>query len=147
MKTISVKADDIERKWYVVDAEGQSLGRMASRIAGVLRGKHLPSYTPHVDTGDFVVVINCEKVKLTGLKAEQIKYHKHTGYVGNLKTYGATEKLEREPEFVVRHAVKGMLPKNKLGRKMFKKLKVYAGSEHPHAAQAPQALDLTAKAK
>jgi large subunit ribosomal protein L13 len=138
MKTYSVKAGEIERRWYVVDAEGKILGRMASDIARVLRGKHKPTYTPHLDTGDFVVVVNADKVVLSGRKAEQKEYFRHTGYMGGEKFIPFRRMLETHPERVVELAVKGMLPKNALGRQMFEKLRVYAGSEHPHQAQQPE---------
>jgi large subunit ribosomal protein L13 len=140
--TYSAKESDVQGKWYLVDAEGVILGRLASSIAARLRGKHNPLFTPHVDTGDFVVVINAEKIKLTGNKLVQKQYHHHTGYIGGIKTATAREILEKHPEELVRHAVKGMLPKNKLGTRLFKKLKVYAGSEHPHHAQAPESLNI-----
>jgi large subunit ribosomal protein L13 len=140
--TYSAKDSDVQGKWYLVDAEGVILGRLASSIAARLRGKHNPLFTPHADTGDFVVVINAEKIKLTGNKLVQKKYHHHTGYIGGIKTATAREILEKHPEELVRHAVKGMLPKNKLGTRLFKKLKVYAGSEHPHHAQAPESLNI-----
>jgi len=136
------KPEDIERNWFVVDAEGKTLGRMATEIATVLRGKHKPIYTPNVDTGDYVIVINAEKVKLTGKKLEQKMYHKHSEYPGGLNSISYNELLAKKPEKVIELAVKGMLPKNKLGRKIFKKLKVYAGAEHPHAAQQPEELDI-----
>jgi large subunit ribosomal protein L13 len=142
MRTISAKATDIKREWLVFDAEGQTLGRMSSRIAAVLRGKHKPTYTPHVDTGDFVVIINAEKVKLSGNKLAAKMYYHHSGFFGGIKGISAENLLEKRPEDLIRIAVKGMLPKNPLGRKMFKKLKVYAGEEHPHTAQNPQALTL-----
>ncbi|MDH3521071.1 MAG: 50S ribosomal protein L13 [Myxococcales bacterium] len=134
---------EVARHWYVVDAEDQVLGRLATRIASILRGKHKPSFTPHVDTGDFVIVVNAAKVKLTGQKREQKIYHRHTGYVGNLKSITA-DKLLAGPhaDRVVRTAVRGMLPKNSLGRQMARKLKVYSGPEHPHAAQTPEVLSL-----
>ena len=147
MKTVSVTPNDIDRRWFVVDAEGQSLGRLASRIALVLRGKNRPEYTFHTDVGDFVIVVNCEKVALTGNKLDGKRYYKHTGYMGNIKSRTAREMLTRKPEFLIRNAVKGMLPKNTLGRQMLRKLKVYAGSEHPHEAQKPETLDLTTKAR
>lgn len=144
MRTYNAKpAEAMEaRSWWVVDAEGQPLGRVASKIATILRGKHKPTFTPHVDTGDFVVVINAAKVKATGRKLDQKNYHRHSGYVGHLKTTTLRDTLERHPEMPIRQAVKGMLPKNILGRQLLKKLKVYAGSEHPHAAQQPQQLSL-----
>jgi len=130
------------RKWYVVDAADQPLGRLASRIAAVLRGKHKPIYTPHVDTGDFVIVLNASKVKLTGNKADQKKYYRHSGYPGAIRTTSFRDMIERHPETPITHAVKGMLPKNVLGRQMLDKLKVYGAGEHPHMAQKPEALSL-----
>jgi large subunit ribosomal protein L13 len=138
MKTYSVKAGEIERRWYVVDAKDKILGRMASDIARVLRGKHKPIYSPHLDTGDFVVVINADKVALTGKKAEQKEYFRHSGYMGGERFIPFRRMLETHPERVVELAVKGMLPKNALGRQMFEKLRVYAGPEHPHQAQRPE---------
>lgn len=132
------KANEIERKWYVIDAEGKVLGRLASEIASVLRGKKKPIFTPHVDCGDFVIVINADKVVLTGNKLNQKIHAYHTGYPGGRKEVVYAEMMEKRPEKVIELAVKGMLPKNRLGRKMFKKLKVYTGSEHPHTAQAPE---------
>ncbi len=140
MRTYSAKAPEVERRWFVVDATDQPLGRLATRIASVLRGKHRPIFTPHVDTGDFVVVINAEKVRLTGQKLDQKFWHRHTGYPGGLKSTPYRVLLQRRPEFAIEKAVRGMLPKNALGRKMLKKLKVYAGDRHPHAAQKPQPL-------
>jgi large subunit ribosomal protein L13 len=142
VKTYSAREEDIERQWYVVDAQGKTLGRLSSEIARILRGKHKPIYTPHVDCGDYVVVINAEKVWTTGRKLDQKIYYRHSGYPGGLKEITLREQLGRFPERVIEHAVKGMLPKNRLGRRMFKKLKVYAGAEHPHAAQQPQPLEL-----
>ncbi len=150
MRTPSVKKEDIERsndsrfqrRWYVVDASTQSLGRAASKIATILRGKHKPVFTPHVDVGDFVVVINAEKVQLTGNKLEQKRYYRHTGWPGGIKEETAKHLLARKPAEVMRHAVKGMLPKGRLGRQMIRKLKIYAGEEHPHEAQKPQPLSL-----
>jgi len=147
MKTVSVTPKDIERRWFVVDAEGESLGRLASRIALVLRGKNRPEYTFHTDVGDYVIVLNCDKVKLTGNKLDGKRYYKHTGYMGNIKSWTAREMLTRKPEFLIKNAVKGMLPKTALGRQMLRKLKVYVGSEHPHEAQKPETLDLTARAR
>ena len=142
MKTLSAKPADVQHDWYVVDASGKTLGRLATEIARRLRGKHKPSFTPHVDTGDYLVVINAEKIAVTGNKLKDKKYHRFTGYIGNLKTESLEQALERHPERVIEIAVKGMLPKNPLGRAMYRKLKVYAGSEHPHAAQQPQVLDI-----
>jgi large subunit ribosomal protein L13 len=140
MKTYSVKAGEIEHRWHVVDAEGKILGRLATEVARVLRGKHKPTYTPHLDTGDYVVVINASKVQLSGRKDEQKSYFKHTGYMGGEKFIPFKKMLEEHPERVIELAVKGMLPKNALGRQMRDKLKVYAGAEHPHAAQNPAPL-------
>ncbi|MGH8020256.1 MAG: 50S ribosomal protein L13 [Opitutaceae bacterium] len=140
MKTFLAKKEEVQPKWYVIDASGQVLGRLAVRIANVLRGRNKPIYTPHVDTGDFVVVINAEKVVLTGRKEEQNEYMFFNGYVGRERYRSLQEMRERHPEFIIEHAVKGMLPKNRLARRMFGKLKVYAGAEHPHAAQSPQPL-------
>lgn len=142
MTTVSAKPAEVRRDWYLIDAEGKTLGRMASEIARRLRGKHKPIYTPHVDTGDYIVVINAEKVRVTGNKLKDKIYYRHTGYVGNLKSISLEKLLQKAPERVIQHAVKGMLPRNPLGRAMFKKLKVYAGPEHPHQAQQPKPLDL-----
>lgn len=142
MKTHSVTPDEVTRVWYLVDAEDQTLGRLASRVAQVLRGKHKPIYTPHLDTGDHVLVINAEKVALTGKKLEQKKYYRHSGYPGGLKEISVKRVLEKHPERVIEGAVRGMLPKGKLGRQMMKKLRVYAGPKHPHAAQRPVAIDI-----
>lgn len=141
MKTYWTKESDVERNWYVVDAEGETLGRLASRIAAILRGKHKPIYNPSVDTGDYVVVVNAEKIHTTGRRMDQKKYYTHSGYVGGLKEKTLREMLEKNPERVIHLAVRGMLPKNVLGRKMIKKLKVYAGPEHPHQAQQPEPLE------
>jgi large subunit ribosomal protein L13 len=141
VKTFSARTQDIEREWLVVDAEGQTLGRLASRIATILRGKHKPIYTPHVDCGDYVVVVNADRVHVTGKKLDQKIYYRHSGYPGGLKQIALRRQLERHPERVIEAAVRGMLPKNRLGRKMFKKLKVYAGPAHPHEAQQPRSLD------
>lgn len=140
--TYSAKESDNKGNWLVVDAEDVVLGRLASQVAARLRGKHNPLYTPHVDCGDFVVVINADKIKLTGRKEEQKMYYHHSGYMGGLKSINANKLRQKRPEDLVRSAVKGMLPKNRLGRKLYKKLKVYAGSEHPHQAQQPQTLEL-----
>lgn len=142
MKTLSAKTIPENRKWYVVDATDRILGRLASQVASRLRGKHQPSFTPHADTGDFIVVINAEKVKLTGRKWEQKTYYRHSGYMGGIKAITAQKLREKRPEDLVRYAVWGMLPKNRLGRQLYKKLKVYAGTDHPHEAQQPQPLDL-----
>lgn len=141
-KTFSAKAETVKRDWFVVDASGKTLGRLASEVASRLRGKHKAEYTPHVDTGDYIVVINAEKVKVTGAKATDKMYHRHTGYPGGLKSMSFEKLIEKAPERVIQSAVKGMLPRNPLGRAMFKKLKVYAGTEHPHVAQQPQTLNI-----
>jgi len=135
-----IKTEDADRKWYIVDANDQVLGRLASNIASIIRGKHKPIFTPNMDTGDFVIVINAEKVKLTGKRAFDKTYFSHSGYPGGVKTITITEMLQKKPEFVIENAVKGMLPKNRLGRKLIKKLKVYAGENHPHTAQQPETL-------
>jgi large subunit ribosomal protein L13 len=140
MKTWNAQQVTVERRWYVVDADGQTLGRLATRIADTLRGKRKPQYTPHVDTGDFVVVVNAEKIVVTGAKLQQKLYHRHSGYPGGLRTRTLAEQLERRPTEVIRSAVKGMLPRNRLARQQLTKLKVYAGPEHPHGAQNPEAL-------
>jgi large subunit ribosomal protein L13 len=142
MATQSAKASEIERKWYVVDAAGQPLGRLASKVAHVLRGKHRPQYTPHIDSGDFVIVTNAGKVQLTGNKLERKQYHWHSGYPGGLRSESAGHLRARKPEILLERAVKGMLPKNSLGRQMFRKLKVYPEGTHPHAAQKPEPLSL-----
>ena len=141
-KTLSAKPHEIERTWYVVDAEGKTLGRLSTEIAKILRGKHKPIYTPHVDTGDYVIVINADKVRVTGNRLDQKFYYRHSGYMGGLKAVSLRRMLETHPERVIEHAVKGMLPKNRLGRQMYKKLKVYASPDHPHQAQKPQPLEL-----
>lgn len=146
MKTYMAKPGEVERKWYVIDAEGKTLGRLASQIATVLRGKHKPEYTPHVDTGDFVIVINAEKVRLTGKKwDDKIYYFQRTTRPGSMKQMTARELRDRHPERLIRLAVRGMLPHNRLGRRQLKKLKIYAGPEHPHAAQQPQQLPLSVR--
>ena len=142
MKTFVTKPAEVERSWYVVDAEGQTLGRLATRIATVLRGKHKPIYSPSVDRGDYVIVINAEKIRVTGNRLDQKKYYRHSGYPGGLTEITLRRQLELYPTRVIEAAVRGMLPKNKLGRKMFKKLKAYAGQEHPHHAQQPVSLEL-----
>ena len=142
MKTFSANPATVRRDWYVVDADGKTLGRLASEVALRLRGKHKPEYTPHVDTGDYIVVINAEKVHVTGRKATDKIYYHHTGYIGNLKSISFEKLIAKAPERVIQSAVKGMLPKNPLGRAMFKKLKVYAGSEHNHTAQQPKPLEI-----
>jgi large subunit ribosomal protein L13 len=140
MKTWNAKPADVQREWYVVDAEGETLGRLATRIADALRGKRKPGYTPHVDTGDFVVVVNADKIAVTGDKLQQKIYYRHSGYPGGLRSRTLAEELERRPTEVIRKAVKGMLPRNRLGRAQITKLKVYAGPEHPHEAQRPSPL-------
>ncbi len=139
--TYSAKKSDNKGKWWFVDAKGEVLGRLATRIASRLRGKHNPLFTPHVDTGDWVVVVNADKIVLTGKKMEKKNYYRHSGYIGSLKTTTAKELIEKSPEDLIRFAVKGMLPKNRLGRKLFKKLKVYAGDKHPHDAQMPEIME------
>ncbi len=141
-KTYSARPNDIERTWYIVDARDQIVGRLASRIAAVLRGKHTPRFTPHLDAGDFVIVVNADKVRLTGNKETAKEYFRHTGYPGGERFTTPAEMRASKPEFIVRNAVRGMMPKGPLGRQMLKKLKVYAGPEHPHAAQQPQELTL-----
>lgn len=138
--TVSAKADEVQRRWFVVDAEGKSLGRLASQVATILRGKNKAEYTPHVDTGDFVIVVNAEKVKLTGAKLDQKHYYRHLGRPGGMLDIPYRTLLQKRPALAIEKAVKGMLPKNPLGRKMASKLKVYAGSQHPHAAQKPEPL-------
>ncbi len=142
MKTISAKAETVKRDWYIVDASNKTLGRLATELARRLRGKHKPIYTPHCDTGDYLVVVNAEKIAVTGNKMEDKNYHRFTGHVGNLKTTSLKDMLARHPERVIEIGVKGMLPKTPLGRAMFRKLKVYTGAEHPHTAQQPKPLDL-----
>jgi large subunit ribosomal protein L13 len=142
MKTYNAKPGEIERRWYVVDAEGKNLGRLATQIADTLRGKTKPQYTPHVDTGDFVVVVNAEKIAVTGKKLDEKVYFRHSGYPGGLKQRTLREQLERRPTEVLRMAVKGMLPKNRLAARQLTKLKIYAGPEHPHEAQAPKPLEV-----
>jgi len=142
MKTYSAKAETVERQWFVVDAEGKALGRLASEIASRLRGKHKPIYTPHVDTGDYIVVVNAEKVRVTGRKETDKMYYSHSGYPGGIKSISLEKLREKAPHRIVETAVKGMLPKGPLGRQMFRKLRVYAGIQHEHAAQQPQPLEL-----
>lgn len=142
MTTVSAKPAEVRRDWFVVDATDKTLGRLSTEIARRLRGKHKPEYTPHVDTGDYIVVVNAEKIRVTGNKMQDKMYHHHTGYIGNLKSINLEKLLIKAPERVIETAVKGMLPKNPLGRAMFKKLKVFAGPEHAHQAQQPQALDI-----
>lgn len=141
-KTTSTKAEDVERAWHVVDARDKVVGRLASRVAAVLRGKHKPTFTPHVDTGDFVIVVNAEHARFTGRKETDKEYLRYTGYPGGERVETPAEVREKKPEYMIRHAVKGMLPKGPLGRQMLKKLKVYAGPEHPHEAQQPTPLDV-----
>ena len=143
MKTYSAKPGEVTREWYLVDAEGKTLGRLATQIADTLRGKGKPQFTPHVDTGDFVIVVNADKIAVTGNKLDQKKYYRHSGYPGGLKTRTLREQLERRPTEVLRVAVKGMLPKNRLARQQLTKLKIYAGPEHPHEAQNPRPLETT----
>jgi large subunit ribosomal protein L13 len=145
MKTYTAKPGELTREWYLVDAEGQTLGRLATLLADTLRGKRKPQYTPHVDTGDFVIVVNAEKIVTTGNKLDQKRYYRHSGYPGGLKTRTLREQLDRRPTEVIRAAVKGMLPKNKLARRQLTKLKVYAGPEHPHESQTPKPLNLEQK--
>jgi large subunit ribosomal protein L13 len=142
MKTLSAKPETVKRDWYVVDATGKTLGRLSTEIASRLRGKHKPEYTPHVDTGDYIVVVNAEKVTVTGKKASDKVYHRHTGYIGGLKSITFEKLIDKAPERVIESAVKGMLPRGPLGRAMFKKLKVYAGTDHPHTAQQPKDLEI-----
>ena len=142
MKSYMAKANEVERKWYIIDAEDKVLGRLATEIATILRGKNKPIYTPHVDTGDFVIVINADKVKLTGKKLEQKNYTYHTGYPGGLRQVSYGELMEKNPEKIIELAVKGMLPKNSLGRQMYRKLKVYRGTEHGHQAQKPEVYEV-----
>jgi large subunit ribosomal protein L13 len=142
VKSYMARPLEVERKWYVIDAEGRTLGRLASEIAKVLRGKNKPQYTPHVDVGDFVVVVNADRVVVTGKKAEQKVYRRHSGYPGGLKTRSYEQMMERRPEEILRKAVYGMMPKNRLARQQMRKLKIYAGPEHPHAAQNPQTLEV-----
>lgn len=141
MKSFIAKPHEVERKWYVVDAEGKTLGRVASQVATVLRGKNKPTFTPHVDCGDYVIVINAEKVEVTGKKRKEKVYKHHTGYPGGLRETTFDKLIAKKPEEIIRHAVKGMMPKGKLGRQMYKKLKVYAGPEHDHSAQKPEKLE------
>lgn len=142
MKTFSAKPAEVRRDWYLIDAEGKTLGRLATELARRLRGKHKPIYTPHVDTGDFLVVVNAEKIRVTGRKLKDKIYHRHTGYIGNLKSESLEKLLKRAPERAIELAVKGMLPRTPLGRRMIKKLKVVRGAEHPHAAQQPIPLEI-----
>jgi large subunit ribosomal protein L13 len=141
-KTFSPTPEDVKREWWVIDAQGQTLGRLSSRVAAILRGKHKASFAPHMDMGDYVIIINASKVHVTGDRLDSKMYHRHSGYPGGIKSMSMRELMKRYPERAIEFAVKGMLPKNRLGRAMFKKLKVYAGPEHPHKAQNPQPLDL-----
>ncbi len=140
MKTFTPKAKDVDRKWYVIDANNQILGRLASKVAHILRGKHKPTFAPHVDTGDHVIIINADKIRVTGRKAQQKKYKRYSGYPGGLRETTYDDMMAQYPERVLHHAIKGMLPKNRLGRKMIKKVKIYAGESHPHHSQSPQPL-------
>lgn len=142
MRTFTAKTAEIKRQWYVVDAQGQTLGRLASKIAPILKGKHKPTYTPHLDCGDFVIVVNIDKVRVTGRKLDQKIYYRHSEYPGGLKSISLRDQLDQHPDRVLMAAVKGMLPKNRLGRQMIKKLKLYAGEAHPHQAQQPKSLTL-----
>lgn len=142
MSSFSAKISDVERKWYVIDADGKTLGRLASEVASILRGKKKPIFTPHIDTGDYVIVINAEKIDVTGKKRENKIYKSYSGYPGGLKKLSFEQLQEKKPEEIIRHAVKGMMPKGKLGRQMFKKLKVYSGPEHNHEAQKPEVLEI-----
>jgi large subunit ribosomal protein L13 len=142
MKTVSMRAQDVQRSWLVVDAENETLGRLATEVARRLRGKHKPEYTPHVDTGDYVIVVNADKVRVTGKKTTDKIYYRHSGYPGGIKAISFEHLLAKHPERIIEKAVKGMLPRNPLGRAMFRKLKVYAGGEHPHSAQQPEPLKL-----
>ncbi len=142
MKTYMAKPNEIQRKWFIVDAEGKTLGRLSSEIAKILRGKHKPEFTPHIDTGDFVIVVNAEKIEVTGKKLDKEFYRYHTGYPGGLREISYRRMRDEKPEMFIRNAVKGMLPKNRLGRQMIKKLKVYAGPNHHHEAQMPESLEL-----
>ena len=142
MRSFIERPQNVERKWYVVDCEGQTLGKVASKVAAVLRGKHKPTFTPHVDCGDYVIVINAEKIQVTGKKRKEKIYKRHTGYPGGLREISFEKLQEKKPEEIIRHAVKGMMPKGRLGRQMYKKLKVYAGPDHKHAAQKPESLEI-----
>ncbi len=142
IKTYTPKPEDIQREWLVVDAKDQTLGRLATQIANLLHGKHKPMFTPNIDVGDYVIVINCDKVRVTGRKLDQERYYRHSGYPGGLRSRSMREQMEKYPERVIEAAVRGMLPKNKLGRQMIKKMKVYKGDSHPHAAQKPKVFEL-----
>jgi large subunit ribosomal protein L13 len=144
MKTVSMRPQDVERSWWLIDAENKTLGRLATEVASRLRGKHKPQYTPHVDTGDYIIVINAEKVRVTGNKETGKIYYRHSGYPGGIRATSVATMREQHPERLIEKAVKGMLPKNPLGRAMFRKLKVYAGSDHPHTAQQPEILEVSA---
>ena len=144
MKTFSAKPEEVRRDWYLVDADGKTLGRLATEIARRLRGKHKPEYTPHVDTGDYIVVVNADKIRVTGKKMKDKMYHRYTGYIGNLKSMSLEKLMEKSPERALQFAVKGMLPRNPLGRRMLGKLRVYAGPEHQHQAQQPKPLEINA---
>lgn len=144
MKTFSAKAEEVNRDWYVVDATNKTLGRLSTEIARRLRGKHKPEYTPHVDTGDYIVVVNAEKIRVTGNKMKNKMYHRYTGYIGNLKSMSLEKLMKETPERALQYAVKGMMPRNSLGRKMYSKLRVFAGPEHSHEAQQPIPLDIKA---
>jgi large subunit ribosomal protein L13 len=143
MRTLYVKETEIERKWHLIDADGVTLGRLATKVATLLRGKHKPYFTPHQELGDYVVIVNAERVNVTGRKRQQKMYYKHSGYPGSLRTESFATMIKRKPEHVVEHAIRGMLPKNRLGRKLFKNVKVYAGPSHPHQAQQPEKLEIT----
>jgi large subunit ribosomal protein L13 len=145
VKTYSPKAAEIQREWFVIDAKDQTLGRLATQIAVLLRGKHKPMFAPHMDVGDYVIVLNCDKIRVTGRKLDQKFYYRHSGYPGGLKSESLRDMLRQHPERVIQTAVRGMLPKNRLGRKMIKKLKIYAGDTHPHQAQQPKAFELQAR--
>jgi large subunit ribosomal protein L13 len=142
VKTYAVKAGEIERRWYVVDAKGKTLGRLATQVASILRGKHKPAFSPHLDLGDYVIIINADKIHVTGKKRSVKEYYRYSGYLGGLRSVVLSEQLEKHPRRVLVHAIRGMLPKTRLGRAMLKKLKVYAGPQHPHAAQKPESLEL-----
>lgn len=142
MKTTSAKKSDVDRKWHVIDADGKVVGRLASRVASILRGKHKPVFTPHVDTGDFVVIVNADKIRFTGNKLDKKVYYHHSGFIGGIKKETAKDIMQETPERIIMSAVRGMLPKNRLGRQLVKKLKVYSGAEHPHQAQNPEVLNL-----
>lgn len=144
MKTMMAKESQVEKKWYIVDAEDKILGRFSTEVAKILKGKHKPIYTPHVDTGDYVIIINAEKIKVTGKKSSQKLYRHHTGFIGGLKEVSYKSMMEKHPERILKHAIKGMLPKNSLGRQMLKKLKVYVGPEHKNEAQMPEVLEIKA---